>query len=116
MTVKYDSYWSPGYWKKYSKNIPFWTDPKIANFLKDVATQINDSVGNIYDSPERAIAAFGKINSKVGVSAVADAFANKYNVDLLNWLTEKFDTDAQKVALEKIKTSTGLLPIIQPGQ
>jgi len=111
-----ESYWNPSYATKYSKNPAFWNDAKIKAFVNDVAKIIYDSIGTFYDSPQQTLSAFKKINSKVGVSIVSNAFTTKYNKDMYSWLEDKLNTEEQRKVFAQIKQYTDSLPIITGAQ
>jgi len=111
-----ENYWNLSYASKYSKNPAFWEQKNIKDFVKDLAKSIYDSVGYSYDEPNKALAAFKKINSKVGVSKVSEAFNTKYNKDMYDYLEKGFDTDEQAKVFSQIKQYTDSLPIIVGNQ
>ena len=77
---------------------------------------IYDSIGTFYDSPQQTLSGFKKINSKVGVSIVSNAFTTKYNKDMYSWLEDKLDTEEQRKVFAQIKQYTDSLPIITGAQ
>ena len=115
--VGIESYWTPLYAAKYSKNPAFWADPKITKYVNDMAKMIYDGVGYFYDSPEKALTAIKQTDSKVGISKLSGAFSTRYGKDMLNYLeTGLSNTDAQKKILTQIKQHTDILPSVHPWQ
>lgn len=104
-----------GYWKDtYISSI----NPKTHTF-KNIGTQakadtmvktIYDSIGLIYDSPEKIVGVFNQLAYKSQVCILAYNFRLKYKKDLLSFLVEKLDTEAQKKSLANILNYTNNLP------
>jgi len=99
-----NSYWNPNFYK----------DRKGAIFTmakgKQLAKQLWDSVGYIYDTPSEGSAAIKQCSSGMKVSFVADVFNTEYNLDLLTWLQNKYDTTEQKEILADIIRYVKALP------
>lgn len=110
------SHWSPLYWRQKSPNTKLINDPTISGFFYDLARQIWESDGRIYDDPAATVAAFKKLNSKLSISVLASDFEYKYNQDLLTFLKGFLDTPAQKKFLIDILQYTDQLPDKIPGQ
>lgn len=78
---------------------------------KDVAKQIHDAIGYIYDTPEQIVAAFKKARYKSDVSKISQAFAELYKIDLLAYLADKLDKDAQRTQWLSILKELNKLPM-----
>lgn len=86
----------------YYKTVPGGTPLIISATLKNLADQIYDSVGVIYDDPESGLGAIKQAKNWAQVSQIADMFQQQYKKDLYSWLNIKYDTTAQKQVLVKI--------------
>ena len=73
-----------------------------------------DSVGYVYDSPGKASAAIGQCKTKAQVSWLAENFYRKYNLNLLQWLSDKFDTESQREYLANMLSYVDKLPNFKP--
>lgn len=76
-----------------------------------IVKQIWDGIGYTFDTPAQILAAFNRLTYKTQVSFIAERFAAKHNVDLLQWLSEKLDTVEQKIVLGKIIAYVNNLPV-----
>jgi hypothetical protein len=72
--------------------------------------QIRDGIGAMYDSPAQIEGVFQNLSYKSQVSFLTERFNQRYQTDLLSWLTEKLDTTAQKEALLRITQYVNGLP------
>lgn len=90
--------WNPIYYKSAPSGALLITRAKA----NELAKQIWDSVGNFYDTPTQALAAFKQLSAKTQVSWLAEVFQSNYNRDLFSWLKDKFDTDTQREVLGTI--------------
>lgn len=86
----------------YYKSVPAGTKIKTAGSASDIATQVYNSVGVIYDDPEAAYGAFKQCSNWAMVSQICDRFNQLYKKDCYDWLKIKFDTTKQKDTLAKI--------------
>lgn len=75
-----------------------------------LAATIWDSVGWYTDSATQGEGAIKSLKYKSQVSWLADVFFQNYKKDLLGWLSEKYDTTAQKQALLRIIEYVNALP------
>ena len=87
-----NSAWSPGFYKK----APSGTKLVTSATAESIAKTLWDSVGYVYDEPSKGAGAIKQLRTKAAVSFVADKFYNKYSIDLLTWLQNKYDTKEQK--------------------
>lgn len=110
---------------KQAEKLGHWRDtyvstinPKTHTF-KNIGTQaktdemvktIYDSIGLIYDSPEKIVGVFNQLAYKTQVCILAYNFRLKYKKDLLSFLVDKLDTESQKKTLASILTYTNNLP------
>lgn len=69
-----------------------------------------DSVGLVYDEPEKMKAVFSNIITKSQVSHLAKVFKDTHKVDLLTWMISKFDTDEQQKTLTQVLNRLNKLP------
>jgi hypothetical protein len=69
-----------------------------------------DSVGLVYDEPEKMKAVFSNIITKSQVSQLAKVFKDTHRVDLLAWMISKFDTDEQQKVLTQVLDRLNGLP------
>lgn len=90
--------WSPAFYKAAPANTPLIT----AAVAKDIANQIWNSVGVIYDDPESGLAAIKQCNSQAKISWVADVFNQQYARDLYDWMRLKYDTTNQRLVFGEI--------------
>lgn len=98
--------WSPEFYK----SAPAGTKLVTAAKAEQVAEQIWDSVGRLWDDPEAGLSAIKQLPSQAAVSFIADKFNAKYQRDLLEWLNIKYDTDSQKDILIRIINYVEELP------
>lgn len=103
------NYWNPGFYKVNQPN--YLQSASIKKFCEDLAKQIYDGIGTFTDNPTMILAAFKKMNSKSGVSAVADLFQIKYNYDLFEFLHSRLDIPEQIKVMGQIISYTQNLPI-----
>lgn len=89
---------------------PVGTKLKTQAFLSDLATEVYNSVGFIYDNPEMGFAAIKQLESWAQVSQLSDKFNQLYNKDLYSWLKIKYDTTTQKDVLAKMVNYAVSLP------
>lgn len=68
------------------------------------------SVGYLYDSPAKGLAAVKMISNKTQLSWVSYAFSEKYGIDLLGWLNDKYDVGGQREYLRQILEYANNLP------
>jgi len=100
--------WNPGFYKLVA---PDYLKPvSINKFVKDLSKMVYDGIGVFYDSPATITAAFKKVNSQAGLSALSDVFSQQYNYDLFNFLKEKLDTPAQIKEFNTILQYVAKLP------
>ena len=107
------NYWSQNYYKLVqSKLTPkeVLALSKSAN-LQDIAKQIYDSIGLLYDNPAQTIGAIKKLKNKVQISQLAEKFNQMYQRDLLAFLNEKLDTNDQQKILQQIFNYTNSLKV-----
>lgn len=83
-------------------NRPSGTKVLLQTTCNDLAKQVYNSVGYIYDTPEQAEGAFKQCSSKVQVSQVCKAINDLYDIDAFEWMKRTFDTQAQIVILASI--------------
>lgn len=101
-----ESAFSPTLYKKAPAGSKLVTAAKADQLAK----QIWDSVGRVWDDPESGLSAIKQLPSKAAVSFVADKFASKYQRDMIGWLQIKYDTDQQKDILLQIYDYVNQLP------
>lgn len=82
----------PGYWKKAAQNI-------------------YNSVGVIYDDPEKGLAEIKQLRTKAGLCYLQRDFKALTGKDLFTWLNTKYDTDRQKEVLNQIYKYCEGLPV-----
>jgi hypothetical protein len=75
-----------------------------------LAHQIYDSVGIMYDDPESGLGAIKQCTNWCMVSLVADKFNELFGKDLYDWLRIKYDTTKQKDTLAKMVNYSFSLP------
>jgi predicted ATPase len=92
------------------KSAPAGTKLKTQGFLSDLATEIFNSVGYVYDDPEAGFAAIKQLESWAQVSQLSDKFNQLYKKDVYSWLKIKYDTTTQKDVLAKIVNYAVSLP------
>lgn len=92
------------------KTAPGGTPLKTQAFLSDLATQIWNSVGLVYDDPEQGFSAVKQLNNWAQVSQLSDKFNQLYQRDLYSWLKIKYDTTTQMDVLAKIVNYAFSLP------
>lgn len=107
-TQSQTSYWTPEF---------YMSAPDGATILTiDSTNNACNIVYNAYgffsylDTPNDAVAAFKTMPSKCAVSFMAVQWQILYNSDLLAWITNKSDTDKDKVALATIIAYCDSLP------
>jgi len=98
------SAWSPGYFR--GKSGPLFTRAQGDK----IAALFWDSVGNLYDTPSKGLAAVKMINNRLQLSWVAYCFSEKYKIDLLGWLNDKYDVMGQREYLRQILEYANNLP------
>jgi hypothetical protein len=101
------SAWSPKYYTIVPRDNGFAFT--VADAQKYCA-QIWDSVGIIHDTPTVALSAIRQCQNKRNVSFLADGMSDIYEVDLLNWFEQKFDTSEQREVLAAILHFVNSLP------
>lgn len=101
------SAWSPKYYTIVPRGGGYAFTVKEA---QDLCKQIWDSVGYIYDSPSKAVAAIKQCKNKRNLSFLADGMQDIYKVDLLNWLENKFDTSEQREMFAGLLRFANALP------
>ncbi len=74
---------------------PAGTPLKTQAALADMATQIYQAVGWLYDSPEDVVGAIKQCTNWAMVSQLSEKFNDMYQKDLYEWLHEKMDTTEQ---------------------
>ena len=94
------SYWSPKYFQ--ILNIPSGITKLNQAGIDKVVEMFWDSVGYVYDSPAKGLAAVKQVTSGYQLSQVANGFSQKYGLDLLGWMENKYDTEEQKRYLVEI--------------
>lgn len=104
-----NSPWSPKFYKTVHNGKLF----TVAS-ADGLAKTIYDSVGHIYDEPNKGAGAIKQCYTKTQVSFLADRFQQKYGNDLLSWLQYHYDTGEQKKVLNNILTYVNNLPLAQP--
>jgi hypothetical protein len=92
------------------KSAPAGTRLKTQAVLSDLADQIYDSVGVVYDDPEAALGAFKQCSNWCMVSQLSDKFNQLYGKDAYSWMRIKFDTTKQKDILAKLANYCFSLP------
>lgn len=103
------SAWSPKMYKSVSGGKLF----TVAG-AKSLCKTIYDSVGHIYDEPNKAAGAIKQAYTKTQVSFLCDIWQQTYGTDLLSWLQLHFDTGEQKKVLNNILTYVEALPLAKP--
>lgn len=102
--------WDPNYWDLLKPQNGYQVALMKVEKMYQLAYQIYDAIGYIYDSPEDILGAIKQCKYKSQVSFLVLHFYKKYNTDLLAWLTDKLDTTGQKVILGQIVTYVNGLP------
>jgi hypothetical protein len=82
-----------------------------SGYFKANAKKVYDSVGYVYDSPEKGLAAIKYFTTKLGISYLAADFQKEYDKDMFEFLKNKYDTDEQKEILNKIYNYINSLPV-----
>lgn len=106
------NYWAPRYYKEL---LQFAAKRKQKVNLLTVASadalckRIYESVGTFTDKPAQGLSAFKQLKTKSQVSFLAERFSKLYRADLLGWLNEKYDTNAQQSILNQILAYTNSL-------
>jgi hypothetical protein len=95
---------------EFYKTAPARTPLKKDSFLSDLATQIWNSVGFMYDEPESGFGAVKQLSNWAQVSQLSDMFNQLYQRDLYSWLKIKYDTTTQMDVLAKIVNYAFSLP------
>ena len=104
------AFFSPLYFQQKPEGYKEAIDRINMNKARETAKKIYNSIGYIYDSPEKTRAAFSQLKYKFDVSKVAQVFQNDYQKDLLTFLTDKLDTEKQKENWLMILTDLNSLP------
>lgn len=86
-----ESPFNPNYYKDAPDGTPLKTQAELA----DMATQIWEAIGWLYDSPEDVVGAIKQCTNWAMVSQLSEKFNNLYQKDLYEWLHEKMDTTEQ---------------------
>jgi len=99
-----NSAWSPLYFKGKSGTL-------VTRATADkIAKQFWDSVGEFWDTPSLGLGAMKMIRNKLQLSWVAYCFNEKYGIDLLGWLNDKYDVRGQREYLRQILEYANNLP------
>lgn len=101
-----DNPFNPNFYKGRNVNATIITTASA----NSIAKRIYDSVGYLYDSPGKASAAFHLLKTQAQISFVSEIFNNRYNLDLLTWLNDKFDVNGQREYLRNIIEYVNSLP------
>lgn len=101
-----NSYWSPNFYKA----APSGSKLVTRSTGESIAKQFWDSVGYVYDTPSEGMAAVKRCSTGSQLSLVADIFNQKYKLDLLTWLQNKYDTSEQKEILADMLRYANNLP------
>ncbi len=94
------SYWSPNYYK--TLNIPTGVIRLNQLGIDKVVNEFWNSVGYLWDSTNKGVAAIKMVTSGYQLSQVVEGFQIKYGLDLLTWMENKYDTEEQKRNLVEI--------------
>lgn len=100
------SYFNPSF----IKNAPDGTVLLTKKNADIKARNLWDSVGLVYDEPEKMKGVFTNIITKSQVSHLAKVFQDTYKKDLLSWMILKFDTDNQQKILTQVLKRLNDLP------
>lgn len=88
--------WSPTYYKERNCNI-------MTRASADaICKTIWDSVGVFTDTPSQGFSGIKQCKTACQLSFVCQVFYLNYQRDLFNWLTDKYDTGAQRVTMAQI--------------
>lgn len=79
--------------------------------IEVVAAAIYNSVTWTGDDSRQGLAAFKNLTTKASVAQLAEYFLKKYNRDLLAYITEHYDTDAQQINFKAIIDYVDGLPL-----
>lgn len=106
------NYWSPRYYKELLQVAS--RQNRRVNLLTvasadALAKRIFQSVGTFRDNPAQGLSAFKQLKHKSQVSFLAERFSKLYRTDLLGWLNDKYDTNAQQAILAQILSYTNSL-------
>lgn len=120
-----ESEWKPENFNPYQPNLSIYNLQKYiqknntrlkinsypSGYFKGNAKQVYDSVGYIYDSPEKGLSAVKSFTTKLGIAYLLSDFQKKYQKDMFEFLKNKYNTDEQKEILKKIYTYVNNLPV-----
>jgi hypothetical protein len=107
------NYWAGTYYKNVQSKLKNTEVLALAraSYLQEIAKQIYDSIGLLYDNPEQTIGAIKKIKNKAQISQLAEKFNQMYQLDLLTFLSQKLDTNDQQKVLKQILNFTNSLKV-----
>lgn len=101
-----ESAWSP----RFYQGAPYGAVLLTASSAESLAKRMWDSVGYFVDSPSKGAGVIRQLKTKAQVSHLAHKFFQKYGIDLLPWLQNKYDTSEQKEYLADMLRHVEALP------
>ena len=120
-----ESEWKPENFNPYQPNLSIYNLKKYilknntrlrineypSGYFKGNAKQVYDSVGYVYDNPEKGLSAIKFFTTKLGIAYLLADFQKEYQKDMFEFLKEKYNTESQKEILKKIYTYVNNLPV-----